>query len=205
MRAWKRRAAGWLAALALLWCGAGPAAADHIYDASGTFTDVNDHTTKYTLTGTVTFNDMGGLVSTDLQVLSGTTALIDTGTGNPVMAISQQTDAGGTVYDELHSTFPSTHLTLFFLPGGIGGGGPVALVPSITVTGGVVFTSNFRTFPPATAAEGNLDAGGVLTPEAPTSTPEPASITLLGVGAFTVGGLGLLRRRRGEARSCRAG
>jgi hypothetical protein len=197
-----KRATRILAVLAVLLALVSPASADFIYDASGTFDDgVGD---TFTLSGTVTFNNTGGLVSADLLVksLDGMTTYIDTKAGKPPVSLSTLIDINGTVYDQIfgitanHATF----ISLLFLPPGIGGSSPVEIVPFVSL-GDTGELSEFGS-PIGSPNESPTFAGltsGQLTPQGTSSVPEPSALTLFGLGSLGLAGYGRRRRKQAAA------
>jgi LPXTG-motif cell wall-anchored protein len=165
----------------------GTGRANIIYDATGTFTD------GATLSGTVTFNDSGGLVSTALQVTLGGTVVIDTSLNQPAVGPATPfTGSDGNTYDGIvgGSFAPGPLFSLIYLAADIPGSSPVPIVPAVPLpSGGNAVSIYFVT------SVVNLSTGE-LTPE---TVAEPASLTLLGIGAVGLLGYGWRKRRRAVA------
>jgi hypothetical protein len=179
-----------VAVVALLLALASPAAAGFIYDATGTFQD------GATLSGTMTLNDTGGLVATALKVTLGGTVVFDSNLGQGVL-FNQVTGADGKTYDHLEvgNAGVLPFLQLFWLPADFPGSSPVPFVLSVPATGGTAFSE----YEAVNSVNRVHLSSGQLTPETAISTPEPASLTLLGIGAVGLLGYGWRRRRRAAA------
>jgi hypothetical protein len=183
-----------LAVVACL-CGcalAGTGRADTIYDATGTFND------GAVLSGTVTFNDTGGLVAASLQVTLAGMVVVDTSMGQPTVGLSQLIGFDGKTYDNLEGGdfLDQASLDLIFLASSIPGSSSVTIQPTAPVG---PFGSESSSYLPANGDFPIFFSTGELTPEAPTSAPEPASLTLLGIGAVGLLGYRWRRRRRAAA------
>jgi hypothetical protein len=201
-----KRATLILAVVAVLLTLANPASADFIYDASGTFNDALTPGVTYTLSGKVTFDPMGGLVSDALLVKSsdGTTTYIDTKAGNPSVSLQSFSDMHGTAYDRIIGTTDINPtvvaiLELPFLQSDIGKNS-IDLLPSVDLGNGSSFSGVFKFVNPSTSVDitGDL-ASGELTLESTSSVPEPSTLTLLGIGSLSLLGYGWRRRNRAAA------
>jgi hypothetical protein len=191
-----KRATLVLAVLVLMLGGVGQSWADFIYDATGTFSNPLDSSVTYTLSGMVTFNNTGGLVSANLLVKTsdGKTTYVDTAAGNPTVSLSTITDVNGTVYDNLSGNALFTSFDVLFLPSGIGGSSPIDIVPLISLSSTSGQLTAFSTIDPSTLSlvSGQL-VSGQLTPQ---GVPEPSTLTLLGLGSLGLLGYGWRRRRQ---------
>ncbi len=109
------------------------------------------------------------------------------------MVIQQPLAAGGTIDDLFGGDFAPYHLSLLFDPAGLSTGSTIALLPSATVEHPGGSLTEFSDYTSTTSA--NLTEG-TLTPEAATLAPEPASLSLLGIGVVGIRGYGRRQRRK---------
>ena len=168
-----------------------------VYDASGTFGQG-----FYTLGGTVTLDPSNTSFIANVDLTVSVTAGDVPVLGPPPLSDGIAPSSGNpsllTEIGALYTGSPqSSSIGLVFDTTDLTAGGIIDLLsrPPKAVR-------NKNNFPPppgyvdSIGDPSNLDPGGFLTP---TSTPEPASLTLLVSGFFAIGGFGLYRRRRGRA------
>jgi hypothetical protein len=166
-----------------------------VYDASGTFGKG-----AFRLGGTVTLDpsDTTFIANFDLTVSPIAQAPI---VGPPPLLSGIAPYSGDSSITEIGALYTgspvSSGIGLAFNTTDLQAGGIIDLLSKVAKA-----KANKSGFPPPlgyTDSNGstvNIDPGGLLTPA---STPEPATLTLMGLGLFAVAGFGLCRRRPGAA------